>query len=182
MAGAGFLAACGSMFGQPKGPTCPTVNILPDASRVTVYRTGPGRDLSDVAYEARVIGFDGDCLYKAANKDKEKDGKFTEVTLNVRPRFRVVPGPALTGSRVALNYFVAMPEFYPNPEGRADFSRDADVPANRTPFELVDSDIQVNIPLGEARAGESVPVYIGFILTEEQLQQNRRGTGGRLEP
>ena len=104
------------------------------------------------------------------------------MTLNVRPRFRVVPGPALTGPRVALNYFVAMPEFYPNPEGRADFSREAEIPANRTPFELIDSDIQVTIPLDETRGGGSVPVYIGFILTEEQLQQNRLRTGGRLEP
>jgi hypothetical protein len=179
---AGLLAACGLIGGKPTGPICPSINILPDASRVTIFRNGPGRDLSDIAYEARVIGFEGDCVYKAANKEKEKDGKYTDVTLNVRPKFRVVAGPALTGARVALNYFIAMPEFYPNPEGRADFSRDAEIPANRTPIELIDTDIQVTIPLGETRAGASVPVYIGFILTEEQLEQNRRRTGGRLEP
>ena len=183
LASAGLLAACSGLFGKTAGaPDCPPVSVLEDAGRVTIYRPGQGRDISDIAYEARILGFQGDCSYSAANSEKQKEGKYTDVVVNVRPRFRVTPGPALSGPRVTLNYFVAMPAFYPNPEGRADFSQSAEIPPSRTPIDFTDSDIQVKIPLSETRLGSSVPVYLGFIMTEEQLEQNRRRTGGRLEP
>ena len=179
-ASAGLLGACAD---KPKaGLGCPPVSILSDTNRLTIYRAGPGRDLSDIAYEAQLVSFEGDCIYTADNKDMEKASKYREVTLNLRPRFRVTPGPALAAQRVTLDYFVAMPDFYPNSEGRADFSRAVDIPPTRTPIELVDSEIQLNIPLEEGRTGEQTEVYLGFALTEEQLQQNRRRSGGRLGP
>lgn len=147
-----------------------------------MYRPGPGRDLSDIAYEAQIVSFDGACTYIAANKDMEKASKYHEVTLSLRPRFRITPGPALAERRVTFSYFVAMPDFYPAPEGRADFSRTVDIPATRTPVELVDSEIQLDIPLEEGRSGAQTEVYLGFALTQEQLDQNRRGSGGRLGP
>src|SRR5690606_17495433 len=145
----GVLASCAVLLGacadKPKaGLACPPVSILGDADRVTVYRPGPGRDLSDIAYEAQIVSFEGACTYIAANKDMEKASKYHEVTLSLRPRFRITPGPALAERRVTFSYFVAMPDFYPAPEGRADFSRTVDIPATRTPVELVDSEIQLD--------------------------------------
>jgi hypothetical protein len=175
-----LLGACAT---EPKvGLSCPPVSILPDANRMTIYRAGTGRDLSDIAYEAQLTSFEGNCAYVAANKEQEKANKYREVSLSLRPRFRVTPGPALTGQRVTLNYFVAMPAYYPNPEGRADFSRNIDIPPTRTPVEFTDSEIQIDIPLGESRSGGDTEIYLGFALTEEQLKQNRGRSGGRLGP
>ena len=180
LAGTALLAGCGN---QPKaGLLCPPVSIMGEANRMTVYRPGPGRDLSDIAYEAQLSSFEGSCTYLAANKEQENLNKYHEVSLNLRPRFRVTPGPALTGQRVTLNYFVAMPAYYPNPEGRADFSRTIDIPPTRTPVEFTDTEIQINIPLGENRVGATTEVYLGFALSEEQLQQNRGRSSGRLGP
>jgi len=180
LAGTVLLSGCSS---QPKvGLACPPVSILTEANRMTVFRPGPGRDLSDIAYEAQITTFEGNCTYLAANKEQEKINKYQEVTLSLRPRFRVTPGPALTGQRITLNYFVAMPAYYPSPEGRADFARAIDIPPTRTPIEFTDTEIQINIPLGENRAGPSTEVYLGFALTEEQLKQNRGRSGVRLAP
>jgi hypothetical protein len=177
------VALLGGCADKPKvGLSCPSVNILNDANRLTMYRAGPGRDLSDIAYEAQMTSFDGNCVYTAANKEQEKLNKYHEVTLNLRPHFRVTPGPALTGQRVTVNYFVAMPAYYPNAEGRADFSRAIDVPPARTPVDFTDAEIQITIPLGEDRSGASTEVFLGFALDEEQLKQNRGRSSGRLGP
>ena len=44
-------------------PACPTVRFLRDADKVTVYRPGSGRDITDILYEAKLEGFVGDCEY-----------------------------------------------------------------------------------------------------------------------
>jgi hypothetical protein len=178
LAAAGFLAGCAA---QPKaGLICPPVSLLSEANRATVYRPGPGRDLSDIEYEIQLAGFEGNCEYLAANKEDEKISKYREVNVYVRPRFRVTPGPALAGFRIPVNYFVAMPDFYPSPAGRADFSRTVDIPPSRTPVEFSDSEVAVNLPLDGNRVGGRTNVYLGLVLTEEQFRDNRGRTAGRL--
>ena len=69
-------------------PACPKVRLLQDADKVTVYRPGPGRDITDILYEARLEGFSGDCEYVGDG------GVFHEVVLSLRAKFNLVRGPA----------------------------------------------------------------------------------------
>lgn len=162
-------------------PSCPTASILEDANRITVYREGPGRDIADIVYEARLIGVEGDCSYEVDKKGKTTvETTYKAVKLGLRPRFIITPGPALSGFKMTVNYFVAMPEFYPSPEGRADFSRTVETSAARTQVDVTDTNIEIRVPLNEKRRGESVQIFVGFVLTDEQLRENRSRTSGRL--
>jgi hypothetical protein len=184
LSGLAALAGCSDtgLFGakiQP--PSCPTASILPDASRITVYRPGPGRDIADIVYEARLVGVEGDCAYEIDKKGKTTvETTYKSVTVNLRPRFIVTPGPALSGFSMPINYFVAMPDFYPNPEGRAEFSRAVETSSTRTQVDVTDANIDIRVPLSEKRRGESIGIFVGFVLTEEQLKENRSRTTGRL--
>ena len=162
-------------------PSCPTAAILEDANRITVYREGPGRDIADIVYEARLMGVEGDCAYEIDKKGKTTaETTYKAVKLGLRPRFVVTPGPALSGFKIPVSYFVAMPDFYPNPEGRADFSRTVETSSTRTQIDVTDTNIEIRIPLNEKRRGDSVSIFVGFVLTDEQLRENRSRTSGRL--
>jgi hypothetical protein len=182
--GFGALTGCSDtgFFGSKiVPPSCPTVSILEDANRITVYRPGPGRDIADIVYEARLLGVEGDCAYEIDKKGKTTvETTYKSVTMSMRPRFIVTPGPALTGFSIPVHYFVAMPEFYPNPEGRADFSRNVETSSTRTQVDVRDVNIEIRVPLNEKRRGESIGVFIGFVLTDEQLRENRSRSSGRL--
>ena len=65
-------------------PACPTVKLLRDADKVTVYRAGPGQDITDILYEAKLTGLSGDCEYVG------KDGVFQEVVISLRVEFDLV--------------------------------------------------------------------------------------------
>ncbi len=176
------LGGCGGLFSSASPlPACPMAYALKDANHITVYRPGPGRDITDIAYEAWILGVDGDCSYVIKTKSKKPNEQtYSSVTTTLRPRLRVTPGPAMTSYRAQLNYFTAIPSFYPKPEGRAEFSRDVELPANRTQLDVTEANIEITIPLGDQRRGEKQEVFVGFILTEDQLRENRQWPGGRL--
>jgi hypothetical protein len=182
--GIGALTGCSDtgLFGSKiVPPSCPSISILDDANRITVYRDGPGRDIADIVYEARLLGVEGDCSYEIDKKGKTTvETTYKAVTMAFRPRFIVTPGPALSGFKIPINYFVAMPQFYPNPEGRADFSRTVETSPTRTQVDVTDTNIEIRIPLNEKRRGDSIGVFVGFALTDEQLRENRGRTTGRL--
>ena len=158
-------------------PACPTVRFLRDADKVTVYRPGPGRDITDILYEAKLEGFVGDCEYVG------DDGVFREVVLSLRAKFNLARGPADSTRIAELKYFVAIPEFFPAPEGKRQFVRRVKFPIGRNNITINDDFVEIRIPLTKDRKGPGSRVYIGFNLTQDQLNLNRRqgnstGLGG----
>jgi len=176
-----LLAGCSALSKKEPGPACPTASVLEDANRITVYRPGPGRDIADIVYEARLISVEGDCSYQIDENAKSDAGPvYKSVSVNLRPRFIVTPGPAMSGYTATVNYFVAIPEFYPHPEGRSEFTAEVETSAARTQVDVTDSNIEISIPLNEKRRGDSVGIFVGFVLTDEQLRENRTRTSNRL--
>ena len=44
-------------------PSCPKIQLLKGTDVITAYRSGVGRDITDIRYEAEVNGFTGNCEY-----------------------------------------------------------------------------------------------------------------------
>ena len=158
-------------------PACPAVKFLQDADKITVFRQGPGRDITDIVYEADLTGFAGECEYV---KD---DDIFTEGVVTLRVGFDIARGPADRNHKADLAYFVAVPEFYPAPEGKTLFKRRIAFPLGRNNVSFVDDEVEIRIPLTNDRKGPNFKVFIGFELTQDQLKLNRRrgnstGLGG----
>ena len=149
-------------------PECPTVKLLRDADKITVYRPGPGRDITDIVYEAKLTGFSGECEYVGDND------VFQEVVVSVRAKFDLARGPAATKRTADLKYFVAVPEFFPAPEGKRNFVRRVGFPMGRNNITFNDDFVEIRIPLTKDRKGPGSRVYIGFHLTQDQLNLNRR--------
>jgi hypothetical protein len=168
------LTGCGvsksiNPFGDNRPiPACPKVQLLKDTDTITVYRAGPGRDITDIRFEAELKGFTGECEYIG------KKGVYTAVKVILKVAFDITRGPAEKSRSTAVSYFIAIPEFYPKSAGRNIFTAKVRFPENRNTMRIVDDDVEISIPLTKTRRGPGSKVYIGFQLTPEQLEFNRQ--------
>ncbi|MBX6323441.1 MAG: hypothetical protein IRY94_16580, partial [Rhodospirillaceae bacterium] len=63
-----LAAALSGCAGEASQPACPAVARLPDADRLTRF-VGSGRDLTDVAFEARIGEVSASCDYDDSGYD-----------------------------------------------------------------------------------------------------------------
>jgi hypothetical protein len=157
--GCGFLG-----IGGKTQPPCPGVVAPRDAATLVRYAEGAGRDLTDVVFEARVADFAGTCSYNRAG---------TMVDFDLGVVFDVIRGPAAERNSVSFEYFVAIPAFHPAPEGKRIFRFEATFEGNRHRIRAGDR-IRLAIPMEPGTTGEDYPVYVGFQLTPDELEANRR--------
>lgn len=161
------LAGCGSFSSSEKTkPRVRCSNVLLERSTadLVAFRPGPGRDLTDVMYEAQFTGYTGDCSVA-------RDG--SSITLTVQPTFAVTRGPAWPGGTQQISYFVAIPAFYPAPEAKKIYSVPFSFPeGTATSVVLRDEKVTLQVPVPEGGT-QAPPVYLGFQLTPDQLEYNR---------
>ena len=159
---AATLAGCG-LFGAEGPPrACPDAVILADAKRVTLYREGPGRDLTDVQFEGEIVQIGGTCTY----------GK-RDLTVTLVADLVATRGPAADEAQANLPFFVALTDETRSIVAKKVFESAVPIPRGQRRAG-VREEIEQVIPLPE---GEPVPYYevvVGFQLTPEQLEQNRR--------
>ena len=149
-------------------PSCPKIQLLKGTDVITAYRSGVGRDITDIRYEAEVNGFTGNCEYIG------KKGLYSKVKLVIKVEFEITRGTAALSRLINFSYFVAIPEFYPKPSGRQNFVVKVKFPENRNTIRIVDEEVEISIPLNGSRKGPELEIYIGFQLTPDQLKFNRR--------
>ncbi len=148
-------------------PGCPPVKLLGAAAEIVQYREGPGRDITDIVHESKLVGFTGNCEFIGDSPN------FTHVKVLMRPVLDISRGPAAAGRTLDLDYFVAIPDFYPSPEGRREMSVRVLFPENRSTLRVQDGEISLTIPLSGGRSAPDTDIFLGFVLTEEQLKANR---------
>ena len=152
------VAGCG---GGERQPPCPKIFLANETSVLTRFREGPGRDITDVVFEAELLGYSGSCKYER---------NMVSVELNVD--FAVTRGPA-GANRVRFEYFVAVPRLFPDPAGKRVFDVDAEIPADQRRIQFRD-EILLEIPLANRNEGPANEIYVGFQLAPEELEYNRR--------
>jgi hypothetical protein len=157
------LSGCAGIGAKKTPAPCPPIYILSDAAKLTKYKEGPGRDLTDVEMEAEIVSFKGDCSY---------DDKGAIVTIQVG--FDVKRGPAAKTRKNELTYFVAIPKYYPAPEAKAEFSVPVEFPPNLDYARTTDDYVVMRIPVKNKDVVDNYEIYLGFQTTQEQLDANRR--------
>jgi hypothetical protein len=86
----------------------------------------------------------------------------------------LVRGPAAKEHAVSIPYFIALPDFFPKPAGKRDFTVTRDLPARPDGHErFVEKNIHVVIPLRGDEPGAAYEVYVGFQLTPDEVAFNR---------
>lgn len=156
-----LLAACGSGGDRPDYDiTCPAALVLDEASRLTRFRDGGGRDLTDVEFEAALGPVEGSCGWNDGALDAE-----------MRVRIAVKGGPADTDNVARLTYFVAVIDRQDRVLNKAEFPFAAALSENDS-FLGWDAPITLRIPLAEGQNGADFRVVAGFQLSEAELDWN----------
>lgn len=155
-----LVAACG-LFDKDVVYRCPAVFILEDAKDLTRFKAGPGRDITDILFEAEIVNFVGDCDY---------DEGQAEIELAVQ--IRVERGPANKGRKVEFDYFVAIPKFRTQSEGKSIFNVVGEFEGSRTRM-IYQDDLAMTIPVRVPADGAALEIVLGFQLTPDELKFNR---------
>lgn len=165
-----LLAACGVFDKKEPPPPCPRVSIISEGQRVTQFRPGPGRDITDIALEAQISGFEDSCTFT----DKNQIVVTTALLGLVATR-----GPASQGEIVGdVPFFVAVINRDQQIIAKEEFStRFAFRQGVRTV--TITEELVQRLPLN-GRSSRDYEIMIGLQLTTEQLEFIRRQQrGGR---
>ena len=139
--------------------------ILDDAKNLVRFKPGPGRDVTDILFEAELVNFRGSCRYK------QVEGKWkAEVDLTVQ--IAVQRGTARPNRRITFNYFAALPGFQSSVDGKSVFpvmGTFKDLERRR----LYQDEIKISLPLRNPAEGASQKIVLGIQLSRETLKYNR---------
>ena len=159
-------ASCSSTEDLASYP-CPMVLPVRDASYMTKFE-GSSQDLSDTLFEAKI-----DSVLPAANCVYQlKDGG-NSIVYDIRVQFLAQRGPKEREGAAKFDYFMAVT----GPGGKR-LARE--VFPTEIPFEngatqgIVVEELQPTIPLKAGENGDYYRIYVGFMLTEQELTYNRK--------
>lgn len=155
---AALLAGCNRDRPQP---ACPGGLIPSDAAKVTRFRDGPGRDLTDVVVEGQIQDILVQCKYSK-----------NIVDIDLQIAVLAARGPA-DRTRVAdFEYFVAIVDPEQNILAKEPFKVRFQFSDNRTQLGKVE-EIAPHLPLPDPSKADTYRIVVGFQLTPEELAWNR---------
>lgn len=160
------LASCAAQEDLASYP-CPAVLPVRDAAYMTKFE-GQSQDLSDTQFEAKL-----DAILPAVNCVYRNDDGKRSIVYDIRVQFLAQRGPKEREGAAKFQYFVAVTGSGGAPLARSVF--DTEIPfENNATQGIVVEEVQPTIPLKEGENGDWYRVYVGFMLTEQELAYNRK--------
>ena len=153
------LAGC--VADEKFAPDCPGLTLLPDAADLSRYRPG-GRDLTDMALDAKINGVPAQCSRAGAGT----------IAARMNVTFAVSRGPAATGRNAVLAYFVGVTDGGQVLDEQ-DYQLPVAFPGNTDTVALNGQEITLNFPVSAEKSAAAYRIFVGFRLTPEQLAANR---------
>ncbi|MFQ5784049.1 MAG: hypothetical protein ACE5H8_04405 [Alphaproteobacteria bacterium] len=136
--------------------------MVDEAKQLTLFRPGPGRDLTDVRYESEIAGLAMQCEY-------DSDG-FVDVDVDVD--FTFSRGPAADDTPGQFEYFVAITD----PDGKIIAKRVFPLAPEFPELVLrigVTEQLHQRIFLAPGKDASAHRIFIGFQLSRAQLEELR---------
>ncbi|UCH73775.1 MAG: hypothetical protein JSU82_15840 [Rhodospirillales bacterium] len=155
------------------GAPCPVARVMGEPSELTRFGEGPGRDPTDILFEAKFLQVVGECSY-------DDEGGEIDVELNVV--IDILRGRANRDGTVSFRYFVAVTEHGqgtgsdPVIHGRQAFPVELSFADTRRNLRFTD-ELDITIPRPDARSVRAYVLYLGFELTAEELDYNEQKLG-----
>lgn len=155
-----FLAACSGDDDIP--PPCPAIAPLPDATNVTRF-VGEGRDLTDIDFSAQISNVNFACDYDE-----------TAVDMDMQVVFEATRGPANESGQAQFGYFIAIGRSNAPEQvlAREEFPVAVEFEGNRRSLLFLDELVQ-RFPLAAGEDGSSYVVFIGLLISRDELNYNR---------
>jgi hypothetical protein len=142
--------------------------ILGDAEQMVRFRDGPGRDILDISYSGRLSRVFADCEYEM-NKDRTG-----VMAVRVYVAIEAERGPANRDRVAPYRYFVTLTDSKREPVAKNVFELTAQFPGNVTRMVLTDDTVEMKVPIRSGQSGRDFTIFVGFQLSDEQLEFNRR--------
>lgn len=142
-------------------PPCPRAVVGEGAGRLTRF-DGAGEDPTNVVFEAEIGDLAGTCIYDD-----------TEISVDMQIQIIASRGPAATDDSAGFNYFVAVTRTDKTILARETFDAVIELPGNQTRNEIID-EIEQTIPIPEGGSGANLVIVVGFEMTSEELEYNRK--------
>lgn len=163
------LVACGPSTTErvTAAQLCPKALRVQDAASLTRFQPGRGRDATDTIVQAQLSDIVIAC---ASRRDR--------VDVDIVFEIRASEGPALArvarDRKVGLEYFVAVIDPQRQVLARRTFNADFQFSGNRTKLASKE-ELSQRIPLANAGAGGAYQIAVGFVMTQDEVEFNRRG-------
>jgi hypothetical protein len=163
-------SGCGSSSDKKRPPLCPRVAVLSDAAALTRFAEGAGQDLVDVDYQVEVTDILSGCKYVKA------EGNEQVIVVAMAPVLVAIRGPANRDRVAQFEYFVSVVDAERIVLNKQTFGVLVNFPGNLTRVTLKDDDppVTVDIPLAAGRAATDYQILVGFQLSPDELEYNRR--------
>jgi hypothetical protein len=146
---------------------CPAVKAVPDASYLTRF-AGESEDLTDTAFEARLVNVKPMCKYI-----EDTESKKTKIQSDLLVTLSASRGPKLTGEAVTFNYVIALTGRNGQKLTRQQFDVTIPLTADKPSAQVVDNPL-VTIPLKQGENGDYYQIYVFLEVTEKELAYNKR--------
>jgi hypothetical protein len=159
------VAACGQTPKQSM--PCPVVKPVPDASYLTRFG-GESEDLTDTAFEARLVGVQPMCKYV-----EDTDSSKRQIVSDLLVKISASRGPKLTGDSVTFNYVIALTGQGGRKITRQQFDVTIPLTADKPAAQITDNPT-VTIPLKKGENGDFYQIYVFLEVTQKELAYNRR--------
>lgn len=166
-----LIASACSVFDKTPPPPCPEVSVLADASRITKFVDGTGRDLIDVLYEGQIADAGGSCKY-----DVNKETKAGKLDIEMNVAMDLSRGPADHSGKATVSYFVAVTGKDQQILNKQNFTANVTFPPNTSKLVWKDEPVYLSIPLKAGQTGSDFQIYVGYDISHEELQFNRKQT------
>ncbi|MDP4796255.1 MAG: hypothetical protein NWR87_05020 [Rhodospirillales bacterium] len=175
--GALTLSGCSSVPFLKKSVVlnCPNYYILEDAATLTQFRDGPGRDITDILAKAKIGEMQLGCT-----SDIDSDTNSGKMTIEISPIIAAEMGSANTTEKATLPYFVVVTDPSKNILYREELKVDVSFKGNRTQVILLAPPTSVDIPITPKIKNDYYKIYSGFVLTQDQVDYNRKAIQDRL--
>jgi hypothetical protein len=147
---------------------CPVVAPVRELGYMTKFQ-GDSQDLSDTLFEARVdeVRPAANCIYEESD-----DGK-RAIVYDIQVKFLAQRGPKDREGAAKFDYFMAVTGPGGQPLAREVFDTEVAFEDNATQG-IVIEELQPRIPLKQGENGDYYRIYVGFMLSEQELAYNRR--------
>lgn len=161
-----LLASCAANEDQAAYP-CPAVLSPREFSHLTKFE-GESRDLSDTLFEAKL-----DAVLPANNCVYQLSENGNSIVYDIRLQFLAQRGPKEREGVARFSYFVTITGVGGERLAGEVFPTEIVFENNATQAIVVE-EIQPTIPLKEGENGDYRRIYVGFALTAEEQEYNRK--------
>lgn len=149
----------------PQSMPCPAVMMVKDASYMTRF-TGGSEDLTDTSFESKVDAIHSQCFYS------EYEGR-KSIRTDMKIQFLASRGTKNLDGLAKFQYFVAVTGSGGQMLNREVFDVEIALTTDK-PQNVTQDEVEPTIPLPQGQNGDYFRIYVGLILTEQELAFNRR--------